>query len=200
MWSSSSAHHNSGGVATQTPPCDGKPRPAQTMLRSSVPQSKQTPRLGYKPTQVHKKSRKQFSPERLSPTTGAEGGSEPPLDPQHQEGSSTSRSAEWKNEYRAERPKTNAVGPSAWAAHFSATDRPHLSGWCQVSRRMLAATVYPSEAAACRMQLRHSRGGHGGKGELDLAQLGSGTEGFMPTCQRVATTSRPPTPNTVLAA
>lgn len=38
------------------------------------------------------KSRKQFSLERLSPTTGAEGGSEPPLDLQRQEGSGTSRS------------------------------------------------------------------------------------------------------------
>ena len=31
--------------------------------------------------------------------------------------------------------------PSAQAARFSATDRPHLSTWRQVSRRMLVAMV-----------------------------------------------------------
>lgn len=59
-----------------------------------------------------KKSRKQFSPQWVSPTTGAERGSERPLDLHHQEASGTSRSAKWKNEYRAERPKTNAVRPT----------------------------------------------------------------------------------------
>lgn len=84
--------------------------------------------------------------------------------------------------------------PSAWAARFSATDRTHFSAWCQVSRRMLVATVGdsgvqdPAPAQGCRW--------HGGKAELDLAQLGSGTEESIPMCWHAPTMSRPPTPTT----
>lgn len=153
-----------------------------------------------------KKSRKQFSPQWVSPTTGAEGGSERPLDLHHQESSSTSRSAKWKNEYRAERPKTNAVRPTPPALCMGCTLLCYRL-FCIYSRGIRSHEGcgwpwYPSEAAACRIQLwqSHRQGcrWHGGKAELNLAQLGSGTEGSIPMCQHAPSTSRPPTPNTAL--